>query len=97
MENRGGEGVKNVKEMRGRWRRRERKKIKGEGVKWFFNGGYEFDLIRIGVMKREVGKEWWEKRGGKKGEIEDNNVSESGRGRGRKIRRKKRREVKVNG
>ena len=40
-------------------------------------------------MKREVGKEWWEKRGGKKGEIEDNNVSESGRGRGRKIRRKK--------
>ena len=84
MENRGGEGVKNVKEMRGRWRRRERKKIKGEGVKWFFNGGYEFDLIRIGVMKREVGKERWEK-----GEIEEKNVSESGRGRGRKIRRKK--------
>ena len=36
--NRGGEGVENVKEMRGMWRRRERKKIKGEGVKWCCNG-----------------------------------------------------------
>ena len=53
-------------------------------VKWCLNGGYEFDLIRVGVMKREVGKERWEK-----GEIEEKNVSESGRGRGRKIRRKK--------
>ena len=43
-------------------------------------------IIRIGVMKREVGKEWWEK-----GEIEEKDVSESGRGRGRKIRRKKER------
>ena len=41
-------------------------------------------IIRVGLMKREVGKERWEK-----GEIEEKNVSESGRGRGRKIRRKK--------
>ena len=49
-------------------------------------------IIRVGLMKREVGKERWEKE-----EIGEKNVSESGRGRGRKIRRKKRREVKVNG